>query len=709
MRCAPHKSPARKCPLTQLNIKLDNTVWKDSMYHIVELFMACCVLLVTMQSKPDFSLIMHENARNDIGFEQILSSFIQQQNIDFLVIDDAENIVGSTSSISSLLGYAPAELLGHSIDTVAEKGDTAGLITAPPSDTTSTNPVFSQTLRHTDGTAIDVWVHAHELDYDGRTLTSWALYPRKEDVGDAHRLNRYETILDTVGDGIYELDIEGNFVAVNDVIPAVTGYCREELIGENVSLLLDEEDISRSIAVIQELISDPNKEVGVVELTINSSDGGTIPVEDRIALYQSDGEIRGTVGIVRDISDRITRLKALERQRNELLELNRINDVIRDLNQALVTATTKNDIYEAVCERLVQSDSYVIAWIGRSIDADSQLNPLAVVGIRKNDLALLSELEGASTADSSSVQMIQDVQQDGTVSELQEIAAKYEFQSTATIPIRYGSFVYGFLHLYADRELGFTDRERDILNELGETIGLAINAIETRKMLQADSLVELEFSITGENPFIAVCNQYSCTLRLKDALPGKDNSAIIYISIDQATPASILTALNGEKSIRDSRILHAMKDGGLIMLVLTDDTVIGALLAAGARIQQATMSDSTVQLVVHVSHDADIASIVNTVNRYSESPALVSQRDITRPIQSSREYRMTIIDDLTDKQRTTLQAAYQADYFERPRPVAGTTLAENLGISASTFHHHLQAALAKTVGALFSDEIRQQS
>ena len=52
-------------------------------------------------------------------------------------------------------------------------------------------------------------------------------------------------------------------------------------------------------------------------------------------------------------------------------------------------------------------------------------------------------------------------------------------------------------------------------------------------------------------------------------------------------------------------------------------------------------------------------------------------------------------DRLTDRQRTVLEAAYDSGYFEYPRETNATELAEELGISRSTFTRHLTVAQSK--------------
>jgi len=47
-------------------------------------------------------------------------------------------------------------------------------------------------------------------------------------------LQRYETIVETIRDGIYVVDEDGFFTQVNDAYLSMTGFERAELVGEHV-------------------------------------------------------------------------------------------------------------------------------------------------------------------------------------------------------------------------------------------------------------------------------------------------------------------------------------------------------------------------------------------------------------------------------------------------------------------------------------------
>ena len=56
-------------------------------------------------------------------------------------------------------------------------------------------------------------------------------------------LRRYERLVETVGDGMYALDEEGHFMTVNNGLVGMTAYSREGLLGEHISIIMDEDDV----------------------------------------------------------------------------------------------------------------------------------------------------------------------------------------------------------------------------------------------------------------------------------------------------------------------------------------------------------------------------------------------------------------------------------------------------------------------------------
>jgi PAS domain S-box-containing protein len=126
-------------------------------------------------------------------------------------------------------------------------------------------------------------------------------------------LARYETIVEAVGDGVYALDADYRYVMANDALCSMTGYDRDQLLGADVSLVLTGDDLDDGVDARERARADPGT-VQAVELELEPADGTTVPVENRFAAVVVDGAFAGTVGVVRDITERRAREAELRRK-----------------------------------------------------------------------------------------------------------------------------------------------------------------------------------------------------------------------------------------------------------------------------------------------------------------------------------------------------------------------------------------------------------
>ena len=176
------------------------------------------------------------------------------------------------------------------------------------------------------------------------------------DVPDDVALDRYRTLVNTVDDGIYQLGAEGRFVAVNETIVELTGYTREELVGEYVSLVLNDEDINRIVQEVSRRLTTGEPQKEVFEFTAHTADDGQLPCELRFSMLMEDGEFQGTIGIVRDISERkraeqIIRGREQRRKRERWLEQYRaLTEAANDVIVTIDDTSTIHSINPAVTD-----------------------------------------------------------------------------------------------------------------------------------------------------------------------------------------------------------------------------------------------------------------------------------------------------------------------------------------------------------------------
>ncbi len=124
-----------------------------------------------------------------------------------------------------------------------------------------------------------------------------------QDITDEKRsqrtLEQYQTIVESVKDGVCILDDSLEFVYVNEALASLVGYERDELCGQSAALISDASDMDIVRRQRNDLIAG-DLSVAVLSGEITAKSGERVPVETWITPIELlDGEI-GTVGVVRD-------------------------------------------------------------------------------------------------------------------------------------------------------------------------------------------------------------------------------------------------------------------------------------------------------------------------------------------------------------------------------------------------------------------------
>jgi len=150
---------------------------------------------------------------------------------------------------------------------------------------------------------------------DGEANLAYLISRIREDIHVARAQearSRFDTLVEALNDPVYVLDDQGRFVYVNDAFVALTGYDREEILGSDPSLIKREPDLSKGEDQLGEILSDDGPESITFELDVYPKDGEPIPCEDHMSVLPYEGEqFRGSLGVLRDISERKARQRAL--------------------------------------------------------------------------------------------------------------------------------------------------------------------------------------------------------------------------------------------------------------------------------------------------------------------------------------------------------------------------------------------------------------
>jgi len=126
---------------------------------------------------------------------------------------------------------------------------------------------------------------------------------------------RYQDLVENVNDVIYATDLDGRFTSVNRACESVLGAPREQVLGTPLRRWIPEPEQPALEAARDRTMQG---ETAVAEFMIRNPDGAPRYIEVSKAPLVVDGEIRGTQGVIRDITER-RRAEQVLRQREQML------------------------------------------------------------------------------------------------------------------------------------------------------------------------------------------------------------------------------------------------------------------------------------------------------------------------------------------------------------------------------------------------------
>jgi PAS domain S-box-containing protein len=402
--------------------------------------------------------------------------------------------------------------------------------------------------------------------------------------------------------------------------------------------------------------------------------------------------------------------RELQHRNEQLVSLNRINDTIREIDQTVVRAETKEEIDHTVCERLTDTDRFEFAWIGSVDEATETVEPRVWAGEEQGYLddqsvavAATGSEPAGRTAATGEVTMVENVAAGLRDDPWRSTALTRDFLSVLSIPLVYNDLSHGVLTVYAATKDAFDDTTRAVLGELGETIASALSAIERKHALLTTSVTRVEFSVEDPTFLLSrLAATAECTLSYDGGIQHSAAGDRVFVTVDDADIQRVAGIASDLAAIDEVTQVRGDDTGdGVLRLQLAGPFLALELADHGAIFREATADPEATTLVVDVPESIDVRNVARLVRETFSTVDLQRKETIERRL--DEDLHSQFLADLTDRQLEVVQTAYYSGYFESPREKSGEDVAEMLAISPPAFYQHVRTVQRKLYATLFAE------
>ncbi|TQQ83489.1 PAS domain-containing protein [Halonotius terrestris] len=486
-------------------------------------------------------------------------------------------------------------------------------------------------------------------------------------------------------------------VYVNEQWESFTGYDTDEVLGRNPRLLQGPGTDPETVGELSTALNEESSTT--VEVRNYQKDGTPFWNELTIApIHDENGELAHYVGFQIDVTDRrqaeelaTERAEKLSREQQSLQRvLERVNGLLSEVAGVLVEATERQVIEDQVCATVADEPGYGGGWIGR-LEGDS----LTITASSDEAVASSIPLAELPTAVREGIEADEPRELPAgtdTALDPQVVGA----DRLLVVPLCYGDRQYGVLGVYGTDSEALDQREKDVLASLGTMIANGLHAVETTRILTTDQVVELRVGISDASfPLSAIAATLETTVEHVGTTRSADGQCEWYVTAPQTgVDASELASLPFVSAVRTVSETDAERT---LSVSVETPAFYEQLADHGAVVTGLSATAEGAELTVEAPPEQAVRSLLDALRAQYDGVDLRGRTERDRRDRGRNEFTAEIDEKLTDRQRAALEAAALNDYFEWPRPVDGSEIAETMDITRQTFHQHLRAAERKLV------------
>jgi PAS domain S-box-containing protein len=251
---------------------------------------------------------------------------------DPVFVSDLEGkIVEANDAVAELLGLRRDEVLEQSVSRFISEEETREF-TAALREVVERGVTRNARLnpRSASGEVIPTTLNASALrDSEGAVIGAIGVL---RDMRELDKARAYaESLIENAPDPVFVSDLEGKILQTNVAVSQLLGFRKDEVVEQSLSRFISPEETREFTAALREVV-----ERGVTRnarLNPRSASGEVIPTTlNASALRDSDGNVIGAIGILRDMRAYDEVVSDLERSKTELqekiLDLEKFEEVV---------------------------------------------------------------------------------------------------------------------------------------------------------------------------------------------------------------------------------------------------------------------------------------------------------------------------------------------------------------------------------------------
>lgn len=234
-------------------------------------------------------------------------------SISIVSTDLEQNVLFWNKGAENIFGYKAEEIVGRQkIDILYPDDETKEIVNEIRSLIVKDKKNMSKEVKEITREGRTLWVNLNltpSFDERGNVMGILGI---GEDITERKKMDealreseeKYRTILESIEEGYFEVDLAGNLTFLNDALCKISGYTRDELLGMNNRQYTAPETAKKMYQIFNQVYR-TGKLARVMDYEIITKDRSTKILEMSAYLIRgSEGEPIGFRGVVRDVTER---------------------------------------------------------------------------------------------------------------------------------------------------------------------------------------------------------------------------------------------------------------------------------------------------------------------------------------------------------------------------------------------------------------------